>query len=366
MKVGRAWPLKRPPSQKMTATAFFSVFALLLVWLTNHIAAVKLPDAEHPLEIYSNTTRDDLRRLFVTAIGGAKQSVLLIIYTLTDQEVMGALKQKAADGVSVTVICDSKTSTQVKRKLGSQVKTIRRTSLGLMHQKILVIDEKQTWLGSANMTTESLRIHGNLVLGVQHPALAENVWAKARSMQLKPSARAAAALAPEGAELAGYAPFSSYLADGQKIDLSFLPDDKAALERLVSLMDQAKKTMRIAMFTWTHPKLTQAVINAHRRGVNVEAYVDFHSGRGVSAEVVHNLAKAGVKVSLSQGSGLLHFKTLYIDDAILVNGSANWTRAAFTQNDDCFFVVHALTEAQQNKMRRLFDILALESTPVSK
>ena len=44
-----------------------------------------------------------------------------------------------------------------------------------MHQKVIVIDKKQIWLGSANLTNESLNLHNNLVSGLYHPDIAETI-----------------------------------------------------------------------------------------------------------------------------------------------------------------------------------------------
>ncbi len=162
-----------------------SITALIVIvsffWAGQSTISAKTPQADKPIELYANQTQDDLRQIFSGAIASANQSVLLIIYSLSDQSIISALKQKAEEGVPVTVICDPKASRGVDRKLGPNVKTIKRFADGLMHQKILVIDHRETWIGSANMTGESLRMHGNLVNAVYSPELADFVWEKANS-----------------------------------------------------------------------------------------------------------------------------------------------------------------------------------------
>ncbi len=83
------------------------------------------------------------------------------------------------------------------------------------------------------------------------------------------------------------------------------------------------------------------------------------------------LEKGGIPVHLSTGQGLLHYKFAYIDEKILINGSANWTAAAFKDNDDFFLVIHpltdkqTLTDQQKNKMSELWkNIWKRSSLPV--
>lgn len=144
-----------------------------------------------------------------------------------------------------------------------------------------------------------------------------------------------------------------------------LPDDPQALKRIKSLINSAKKTVNIAMFTWTRKDLTQELIDAADRDVRVMAVIDNYSGKGASAKIVNMLKNARIPVSLSTGKGLMHHKFAYIDREILINGSANWTRNAFTNNDDCFIVLSPLTKAQQNKLDALWSHLQRTSAFVN-
>ena len=78
------------------------------------------------------------------------------------------------------------------------------------------------------------------------------------------------------------------------------------------------------------------------------------------------LGKAGIPIRLKTGQGLLHHKFAYIDDTILVNGSANWTQQAFKSNDDFFVVIYPLTSEQQKKMDQLWDVIQHESEKPNK
>lgn len=350
---------KRAPSLRLTPSSIkryllSTLIALILgsaFWIQNDLTtSLPAPESGQPAELYANQTQGDLTQPFSTAIKGAEQSILLIVYSLTDPQIISSLKNKSEEGIDVRVICDAKASPYIDTKLGSKVATTRRFGPGLMHQKILVIDGKQTWIGSANMTTESLRMHGNLVAGMESEAFANEILKKASTLKV------------EGRE--DSFPHKDFSIGGQRVELWFLPDNSGAVNHLKELIQTAKKTLRVAMFTWTRQDLAQSMIAAAKRGIKVEIVIDHYSGKGASAKIVNLLKKNGINITLSQGGTLLHHKFLYIDNRVLVNGSANWTKAAFTQNDDCFIILHDLTQQQQERMEALWDTILLTSAPV--
>lgn len=302
--------------------------------------------------LYANRNQDDLQGSMVEAIGKAKSSVLLIVYGLTDPKIIDALRKKAEKGVSVTVICDAKANPQAPRKLGEKVTTYRRSGKGLMHQKILVVDNQQVWIGSANMTTESLKLHGNLMTSVSSQALAKMVDLKAQQMMSEK--RSSPLLKQE------------FSLNNQQMEFWFLPDNKNASERILQLIEGAKKSIKIAMFTWTRKDFAKAVVTAARRGVEVSVVMDRYAGKGAGIEISGFLTRCNVPVAYSTGQGLLHYKMMIIDDSILVNGSANWTKAAFTQNDDCIMILKDLTTEQVNGLDRLWKRILSESKPVEQ
>ncbi|CUI17106.1 hypothetical protein PNK_1496 [Candidatus Protochlamydia naegleriophila] len=348
---------KRPSSPTLKSllknTSLSSIIALLLFaiyQLVGDLSPLSLPteasskiaysqpatlhSSSDTLKLYSNQTQDDLKALYLSAIQNAKESITFSIYSLVNQEVIHALNQKVEAGIPVHIVCDAKASIGISRKL-PKATIVKRLSQGLMHQKILIVDQKQILLGSANMTTESLRTHGNLVFNMQHPALAQALTEKAKSMD-------------EEGNTSKLMHCQARIGN-QDLELWVLPDDPDAVKRMIQLFQSAKKTIKVAMFTWTRADFTQELIAASKRGVRVEAVIDRYSGKGTSAKVVRMLNEAGIPVRLSTGQGLLHHKFAYIDDAILVNGSANWTQSAFKANDDCFIVLNSLLPEQKNK-----------------
>lgn len=343
------------PFPKLIKKSSLTGLILLLAWtlyqlMEQHHSTqpVKLPSSNAPVELYSNQTQDDLTHLFQHAIESANESITLIIYALTDPTIIQALQQKSDAGIQLYIVCDAKASPGISRHF-PQATIVKRFGQGLMHQKILIIDNKQIWLGSANLTTSSLTVHDNLIMSLENPALAQALTARAKSMD----------------EEGGYTPLlhRETTAGPQNLELWVLPDDPDAVKRMINLFRSAQKSIKVAMFTWTRVDFTEELIAAAQRGVKVEAVIDRYSGKGASAKIVRLLEEGGIPILLSTGHKLLHHKFAYIDDSILVNGSANWTNAAFKQNDDYFIILYPLTSEQQAKMNQLWSVLLRESEP---
>lgn len=335
--------------QKTFKIAFLFLLIAILVLLVIHFPSknqISLPSGEHEIELYSNQTNDDLHALFTEAIQSAQQSITLSIYSLTDPQIIKALQNATERKLSVTLVCDANASPHISSHL-PQANIVRRFTKGLMHQKILVIDGHLVILGSANLTYNSLSIHSNLVIGLDHPSVAQALEKRAKSMT----------------EEGGYSPLPVLTTEirEQHLELWSLPDNPQAVNRIKALLRGAHKTIQVAMFTFTRQDFTEELIQAFLRGVKVEVVIDRYSGSGTSRKVAQALNSHKIGVALSTGNKLLHHKFALIDDEILVNGSANWTKAAFQENDDYFVILYPLTEKQKTKMEDLFQIIRSES-----
>lgn len=343
---------KKPPFPKKlvnyVATLIFSLIFGGAMWMQQTpLQEIPPPSSNTPAALYANQNFDDLTKAYSTAIDKAEKSVLLMIYSLTDQDVIQSLKKARARGVDVKVISDAKASPSIDMKLGGGISITRRFGPGLMHIKILVVDDSVVWLGSANMTSDSLKSHGNLVTAFNDTQVASTIKAKASSMKVEGYGQAF--------------PFSTFNLGGQKMELWFLPDNKNGVQKIKQLIQSAKKTIRVAMFTWTRQDFAQEIIAAKRRGVDTEVVIDNSAAKGAGAQVFKLLKNSGVKVALSPSGPLLHHKFLYIDGEVLVNGSANWTKAAFSQNDDCFIILYGLTPDQRAAMEKLWSRISKEA-----
>ncbi len=326
--------MKRKKSTKKNLTLFrfllSSLFLLMLFWGGKEgFSSPEIVSSDQPITLHATQCQDDLRKLFLDAIADAKRSIFVVIYALNDDKLIRALNKRAKEGIEISVYHDPSTSQKGFQRLKSPIQVIPIQVAGLAHQKILITDEEKVWIGSANWTPDSLRVHANLVVGIQSKNLAQIIFHPELYNRLK--------------------------LNDQNLEFWHSPErGREGLARLLSLIEGAQKTIRVAMYTWTHPELTQAIIHAHKRGVHVEVVMDNSSAQGVSKKAFQALYRGGIAVFASSGYELLHHKFAWIDDHILVHGSTNWTRSAFARNHDCFIVLDPLSNEQVVKMRRLW------------
>ncbi len=260
------------------------------------------------------------------------------MYGITDPDVISVLRKKASEGIPISIEYDKKASSLKLLKTLPPTVQLHPSSLkGLMHRKILIIDEATLLLGSANLTTASLMHHDNLVVGIYSPPLAAFLH--------HPTA-----------------PFFSFTVNELQGEIWLLPDKKLkALSKLISTVHAAKKTIKIAMFTLTHPEIADALIAAKQRGVHVEVAIDYYTAKGASEKCIAQLETAGIEILLSQGKELLHHKWALFDDHLLIMGSANWTKAAFQKNDDFLIFFSRLNDSQINFLKKIWKNISLES-----
>ncbi len=309
------------------------VIITLVIWSSYYGLHCRLPEEGSAPNLYANQTDDNLQRTFLKAINGAMRSIHLYIYALSDNRLIDALKKKENEGISVKVFHDESTE-QVGLRTLSDTTPIKMG--GLMHKKILIIDEETVWIGSANFTTASLRLHDNLVIGAICRELADTILAGKSHHHFT-----------IGGQMAEFWSFPEAAAEG--------------LDRLISLINEANHTIRVGMFTWTHPKITESIMNAAKRGIRVEVVVDRAQTNGANKKSVDKLIDSPVHVRINRGSELFHHKFVIIDDRFLINGSANWTKSAFGRNADCFLILHELEKPQQKKLQRLWHVIRATS-----
>ncbi len=317
---------------KALALAGVLLFFGVVVWDSIH---PPIPSQQNPIVFYCSH-KHNLKQILLHHLGKAKKSLFITIYGLTDLDVLSLLQKKAQE-IEVEVFFDSEGSKQLAKEGTSFFPCAPIRSGGLAHRKIVVIDDRLVLLGSANMTPQSLKMHDNIVVALEHEPL---------SHFLKYSLEN---------EL-------SFSISGQRAKIHLLPDtDKKALSDILQALHLAKKRICIAMFTFTHPTLIEALIEAHRRGVLVQVALDHYSAKGASQSCKQTLENEGICLKQSQGGKLLHHKWCWIDEEIFLLGSANWTEAAFTKNEDCILWLKDLTPKQNAFISSLWKKIELDA-----
>ncbi len=286
-----------------------------------------LPTKHSPLQFYSNQTGNDLKKIFSKAIENTKKNLFLQIYGFTDERLIQKTLEAEKRGVNLQIFYDPSGSHHLEKKIPAAIPILIQ---GLMHKKILVLDQKQVFIGSANFTPTSLCMHDNVVIGLYNKELAfflENSTENRCNFNI----------------------------DNQTGELWLLPDfQNQCLTHLLKKINNTKDSIQIALFTFTHPKIIEALICAKKRGVSIEVAIDFYSAKGASKKAIEKLHQENISIYVSGGGKLLHHKWAILDQETLILGSANWTTSAFKKNEDCILILDNLTNSQINYFSKIW------------
>lgn len=314
-----------------------SLFSLLasLICCLGSIEAIVAADAQ----LYHTQDRKHLGVSIKESILQAEESILIFTFSLSDSEIIAALNQKANEGLKVTVVIDKDHLGEMMSHRVPSIEMITRTTgEGHLHHKILVIDETEIWIGSANFTKSAYEMQENLMVRFISTELAHYLNHEADVFR-QISCRTEH----------GPLPISLF---SQDIYFCLLPHDGFPTKKieksindqskqfLIEKVNQANTSIHIAMMVWTNNDLTNAVIQAHKRGVKVQVVAPDLGGN------LPKLRSAGIEVKVNPKLSFMHNKLMCIDHNILVNGSANWSQSSFTRSDESFIIVDPLTSEQ--------------------
>lgn len=112
----------------------------------------------------------------------------------------------------------------------------------------------------------------------------------------------------------------------------FSPGDQCR-DAVISHLDSARRRADICVFTIADDEITDAILAAHRRRVQVRVVSD-DDKRHDSGSDIERLRSAGVAIALDDTSAHMHHKFALFDERWLLNGSFNWTRSASQVNEE--------------------------------
>ncbi|MDY0323227.1 MAG: phospholipase D-like domain-containing protein [Candidatus Carbobacillus sp.] len=106
-------------------------------------------------------------------------------------------------------------------------------------------------------------------------------------------------------------------------------------EAVLSLIQASKESIHLAIYALTEPRIVDALIRAHARGVNVQIITDFKQTQGdAQNKAIRLLIDKGIPVRVNSHQGLMHLKLLIVDQREAAVGSFNYSKAASTINDE--------------------------------
>jgi phosphatidylserine/phosphatidylglycerophosphate/cardiolipin synthase-like enzyme len=208
----------------------------------------------------------------------------------------------------------------------------------LMHHKFAIFDDAQLWVGSANMTQWSFCTDNNNAIVVDEPAIVAAYGNVFRRMFVDGTF---GPVAPEAPVVGGI--YKVY----------FSPESPASsasrwFNDLVAAVGSATTSAEIMINAWTREEISTALIAAHGRGVTVRAVVQ---NMYIDEAPAQALLAAGIPLH----TGEIHSKVMILDNRTVIAGSANWSAAAWSNNENSLWITDSTVAAAYHaEFERIF------------
>lgn len=253
---------------------------------------------------------EDGRAPVLEEIDGARESIALAVYLLSDEETIAALERARLRGVGVRVILEEQpfggagTQPEVFARLQRAGIAVRwdNPAFRFGHVKSLVVDGATALVMNQNLTYSSFT--KNREFGVITTRPAEVVQAAAIFE-------------------------ADWNRSAEPPDGPLIVSPTTSRKDLLSLIDGAQRTLDVYAEVMRDPEIMAAFVAAERRGVAVRLVM---SEDDDNAEERRELADAGVEVRLARGGLYVHAKMMLIDGARAYVGSQNFTATSLDQN----------------------------------
>ncbi|WP_010501429.1 phospholipase D-like domain-containing protein [Paenibacillus elgii] len=124
------------------------------------------------------------------------------------------------------------------------------------------------------------------------------------------------------------------------LEFAFTRAEQHPEKALIDVINSAKETLDVAIYSITHPDIVAAIRDAKKRGVAVRVITDKTQSEGkAQGEALKILGSAGIPMKINNHSGLMHLKVTIADKKVVTTGSFNYSKAASTKNDEVLVVI---------------------------
>ncbi|MDF3819264.1 phospholipase D-like domain-containing protein [Leptospira sp. 96542] len=275
----------------------------------------------YPGRDVSEIDKQIVKSNLIKEIRKAEYSISAFLYSLDDFEILMELKLKEKSGVDIQLFGDKDEDYSESEELGFVWKRWRGS--GIHHTKIWIIDDKTVFMGTGNYTTHGLDTDNNVFWKME---ISQD---EAKNLKEVLEEKTNKGVVHINGQSYYFAP-----------ELGLIIQDK-----ILEVIQNAKFSIRYLIFTHYDPLISFYLLDASRRGVVVEGIYNFP----VNPEGVYlnsNLyypskvyQDGNEDYTIKNGrflGGLMHHKTMIVDDRIVITGSYNYSVSARDNNREVF------------------------------
>lgn len=271
----------------------------------------------------------DICKEILANINKSESTIDMVIYGYSRvPEIEKAIENAQKRGVKIRLVYDldanGKNIYEDTNRITKLIPENRSDSAReIMHNKFYIFDDKVLITGSANLShTDMSGFNSNSIVVINSPAVAaiykqefEQMFAGKFHLE-------------KGVNIKGKSDLGIY----------FSPQDKSITNAVLPLIRGAKKYIYIPTFVLTENRVTEELINAKKRGVDVKIIIDALNASGKYSK--HQILRDnGVLVKTENYAGKMHSKSMIVDDEYVIIGSMNFSYSGENKNDENLVVI---------------------------
>ncbi len=313
------------------------LLALLFVANINLLYSAKWWDAYFTAGTTSLRQNTEYENTIADLIENAKYSVRISSYTwgTGNSNFVQAVNDAYNKGLTVKLVGNA--GNEINPSFNSKIPvTLRSTKVGIQHNKIIIIDYGKSTakliMGSSNWTGAGFSSQYNNSLVITNTDIIKEYYTEFEEMFA-------------GKFEGGPSGTTEFVVNNTRVSVNFSPEDEWLYSKFLPAIRNAKKSVlilsnNVTNFSAGGGSITDAFINAKNNGAVVEGIFDddYYENSSQTKKIFNDLVKAGADVRLvynpTNMTNRCHNKVLIIDGELVITGSANFTDAAQSTNDE--------------------------------
>lgn len=275
----------------------------------------------------------------VAAIDAARLSIDVAAYSLSLNSVRNALIRAHDRGVTVRMVMESSNldRSDPQQLIEAGIPIFGDNRDGLMHDKFMIIDRSEVWMGSMNFTDGGAYDDNNNLMRIRSTKIAEDYTVEFEEMFNDDMF---------GTDVVAQTPNPTVEIDGTRIDVFFSPDD-GVLAALVPLLEGAQESIYFLAYSFTSNQMGEILRLKAEAGITVAGVMDEEQINSNQGTEFDPFRQAELDVRRDGIDGLMHHKVFIVDESIVVFGSYNFSQSAEERNDENLIIIYNPMLARQ-------------------
>ncbi|PKN91528.1 MAG: hypothetical protein CVU44_19425 [Chloroflexi bacterium HGW-Chloroflexi-6] len=284
-----------------------------------------------PFDRFAETQEDGIDEPLVAAIDEARLSIDIAAYSMSLESLRDALLRAQKRGVTIRIVMESDNMERsVPERLSSAgLEIVGDRREGLMHDKFIIIDRAEVWMGSANYTTSGFYEENNSLVRIRSKQIAENYLEEFNEMFDRDYF---------GPDILARTPNPTVTVDGIVVETYFSPDDGAG-KRILELLKGAQSSIYFLAFSFTTDDFAEILVSKSRQGLIVAGVMDEGQISSNTGGEYDRFKEASLSVYMDGNPSNMHHKVFIIDESIVIFGSYNFSASAERRNDENVMIV---------------------------